>query len=377
MIYSMLLNSMSIIILKYAEENVAYHNLGLLEFFKDIPIAIFSIISIGVINRIGNKVSLMISLSIVFLCCIALPLVGQFWFFKVWFSVIGISFAIGKISVFAILRNNSDDEKSLSKSMNSVEASYMIGLFAVNMGFGIILGSSFHEEWKYGFWLIAVLAFITFLLLFKRDYDEIINKEEYYSLNIDKSIFTSRNMIFFMILFLIVFAEQGYNSWLPTFYKKNLNINSFFALQSAAFLSLFSFIGRTVTSRLISKFKWSHYVTFCLAGIAIILMISQTLLLNLKGNLWFLLYFIPLLGLFLSPLYPLYNSKFLYKISKEKVNSIISFIMLFSSFGSSFGSLAMAFIFQKSLDSYFMLFSLIPIVFVSILTYFSYKKHLE
>lgn len=376
-LFSMLLNCMGIVILKYSGTYISYQKLGFLEFFKDLPIAIISLFSVNLINRLGTKKSLLFALILVFLCCVALPLVSEFWFFKVWFALIGSSFAFAKISVFGIIRNNIQSEKELSKIMNRVESAFMIGIFLVNTGFGWLLSSRYEMYWKFGFWGIALISLITIWYVSKNEYQE--NKEKS-SLDLSylKSIFNYQNLYFFLILFLIVMLEQCFNSWLPTFYKKNLGVNSFFALQASAFLALFSFIGRYYTSYIIVKFNWYRYVLFCLIMALFVVLIIQAMMYSVENYLILIMILFPCIGLFLSPLYPLYNSKILMRTGKEKVNLLVSCIMIFSSIGSSFGSMGISLLFQHKLDNNFVLFLSIPLLIIlGVTIIFSRKLNLK
>ena len=141
---------MGIVILQLSEAKITYDKLGFLESFKDLPIAFISLFAVNFISKTGTKKSLILALTIVGICSLILPFVEVFWFYKVWFAIIGACFAIGKICVFGIIRNNISDEKSLAKTMNSVEASFMIGIFVVNIGFGWVISSQFSEFWKFG-----------------------------------------------------------------------------------------------------------------------------------------------------------------------------------------------------------------------------------
>ncbi|MFY7814004.1 MAG: MFS transporter, partial [Chryseobacterium taeanense] len=66
-----------------------------------------------------------------------------------------------------------------------------------------------------------------------------------------------------------------------------------------------------------------------------------------------LLFLFPVIGLFLSPLYPVINSKMIAKIDKAKANLFTSLIVIFSSLGSSVSSILMAVIFGKQLLSFY------------------------
>ena len=373
LIFSMLLNCMGIIILKYSGSEIEYQKLGILEFFKDIPIAVVSLFCVNFVNKLGSVKSLSLGLSAVFIGCLLLPILDAFWFFKIWFIIIGVSFAIAKISIYAIVKSDVSEEQQLSKVMSRVEASFVIGIFCVNIGFGWLLSSRFEEFWKFGFWLIALLSAFTIWILWKSGYQE-IPSENLQNLSEIQKIFTFRNLLFLSILFLIVFLEQCLNSWLPTFYKKNLNVNSFYSLQSTAFLALFSFAGRFLTSKFITRFRWFRYIMFCLLTLLILMITSQYFIFNINNNLRILLFIFPVLGLFLSPLYPLYSSKFLANIDKEKVNLIVSLIVIISSLGSSIGSFGMSIVFGQNGDLYFMLFAMLPLVLILAITIIFSKK---
>lgn len=103
LIFSMLLNSMGAIILQLSSK-ISYTGLGFLESFKDIPMAVISLFCVNIISKTGNKNALIFSLIFIIISCIALPLVDAFWFFKIWLSIVGVSFALAKISVFSIIK---------------------------------------------------------------------------------------------------------------------------------------------------------------------------------------------------------------------------------------------------------------------------------
>ncbi|WP_379963736.1 MFS transporter [Epilithonimonas sp. UC225_85] len=367
LIFSMLLNSMGAIILQLSEQ-VSYKGLGVLESFKDIPMAIVSLFCVNLIAKTGNKNALVFSLVFIVTSCITLPLVDAFWFFKIWLSVVGISFALAKISVFSIIKNNFADGQ-LSSAISSVDAAFMIGIFFVNIGFGTLLTSSYAEYWKFGFWVIALLSIITIIML------RSVKIEENQVSEIEKKpgewkFFLSPKIVyFFIIVFFMVFVEQSFNSWLPSFFRNNLKMNSYFALQASAFLALFSFFGRLITSRLILRFHWFWFVIICICTVLFILALCQILISYFYDDFKFsLIFIIPLIGLFLAPLFPLYNSEIINKVPKEKTHLLVSLVVIFSSLGSSVGSLYMAIIFHKNISNFYPLFISIPLLIIFGLT---------
>ncbi len=374
LIFSMVLNCMGIVILQLSEAKITYDKLGFLESFKDLPIAFISLFAVNFISKTGTKKSLILALTIVGICSLILPFVEVFWFYKVWFAIIGACFAIGKICVFGIIRNNISDEKSLAKTMNSVEASFMIGIFVVNIGFGWVISSQFSEFWKFGFLSISVLSAITIFLFSKLPVSEPENMENE---NIFKEVAGIANpllIIFLAVVFSIVFVEQSFNSWLPSFYKNHLKVNSFFALQASSFLALFSYVGRTVTANVIQRFSLSKYYVLCLSSIVAVLLIIIGIQFSGWDDSKILLFLFPVIGLFLSPLYPVINSKMIATIDKSKANVLTSLIVIFSSLGSSVSSIIMSVLFGNQLLNYYSVYilSAVILLFTISLIYFRF-----
>lgn len=376
LIFSMVLNCMGLIILQLSEEKITYGELGLLESFKDLPIAFISLFAVGFINKTGTKKALVSALVIVGFCCCLLPFAEVFWFFKLWFAIIGACFAIGKICVFGIIRNNISDEKSLAKTMNSVEASFMIGIFVVNTCFGWVVSSAYSEYWKFCFLLIAFLCALAIFMLSKITISEarpVENKNIFSEL----SGFTTPAVTLFLgVIFFIVFIEQGFNSWLPSFYKNHLKVNSFFALQATSFLAVFSYAGRIVTANIIRRFSLPNYYISCMAFIIGLLVIIVGVQYFESADSRIILFLFPVIGLFLSPLYPVINSKMIAQIDKEQVNLFTSLIVIFSSLGSSVSSIIMAVLFEKQWLNFYPLYILffVILLFVISLVFFNVSK---
>lgn len=372
LIFSMLLNSMGVIILQLSEK-VSYRGLGILESFKDIPMAMVSLFCVHLIAKTGNKNALIFSLIFIVISCIALPLVDTFWFFKIWLSIVGISFALAKISVFSIIKNNFHD-KQLASAISSVDAAFMIGIFFVNIGFGSLLTSAYAEYWKFGFWVIAVLSVVNILMIRPLKIDEEIKSSTEKKSGEWKFFFSPKIIYFFIIVFFMVLVEQSFNSWLPSFFKNNLKFNSYFALQASAFLALFSFFGRLINSNLVLRFHWFKLTMICLILVFTILGLCQVIISHYYTDYKFLLIFLmPLIGLFLAPLFPLYNGEILNKVPKEKTHLLVSIIMIFSSLGSSVGSLYMGTVFHRNLSSFYPLFISLPLLIIFVLTFFLNK----
>lgn len=373
-IFSMVLNCMGIVILQLSQENIGYDKLGFLEAFKDLPIAFISLFAVNFISKVGAKKSLILALSIVGICSFILPFVEVFWFYKLWFAIIGTCFAIGKICVYGIIRNNITIEKSLAKTMNNVEASFMIGIFVVNVGFGWLIASEYSEYWKVGFMFISVVSLITIYLLSKIT---IIEADKNLENNIFSSLISFRKtsvILFFFVIFFIVLTEQSFNSWLPTYYRNHLKVNSFFAIQASSMLAMFSYIGRIITANVIQRFSLVKYFTFCLLSIMFLLSLIFGIQYFGSDQSEISLYLFPIIGLFLSPLYPLINSKMISQIESQKINTFTSLIVIFSSLGSSVSSITMSILFENQILTFYSLYILGAVLIIFCLSTFYFRQ---
>jgi fucose permease len=255
----------------------------------------------------------------------------------------------------------------------------MLGIFLVNIEFAVILNSEYKDFWKFGFWLVGILSILASINMMKAKLDTSIKQSDESKNEFSKngvSFFSKSFLLFYVIIFFVVFTEQIFNSWLPTFYKNELKTDSFFALQSSAFLALFSFIGRILASKAVTKFEILKYYFFCLVFSILLIILSYLIGYNNSITTNLLLFLFPLIGIFISPLYPLINSKFLSNFPNSLVSKIVSMIILFTSLGGSIGSLSASFIFEKKLGQYYFLFASFPLILILLFSLLLFYKKL-
>ena len=70
------------------------------------------------------------------------------------------------------------NEKEFSSIMTRTESSFMFGVFLVNMESALILNSEYKDFWKFGFWLVGIIAIIGSAILFKSKFKLKTNTEE-------------------------------------------------------------------------------------------------------------------------------------------------------------------------------------------------------
>lgn len=384
-VFAILLCSVGVVILQVQRNfGITTSKAATVELFKDVPIAITSFIVASFLPKIGLKKSMLLGLASVTIACCLLPFSNAFWNFKLFFLSIGVSFALVKISTYATIGVIAQDEKEHSSFMSTLEAIFMAGVL-----FGNFLISQFindyepkSTQWLTGYWVVGVISLVAFFLLLTVKIDERESKLENRSLVNDfkemlQMIVKPLTIVFIISVFFYVLLEQSFSSWFPTFYKEILNAPSSMAIQAAAILAGATFIGRMLSGIILLRVKWIYLLSFCLICIAVIVLIAlpmaKSTVISSEKVTWFnapiVVYLMPLMGLFLAPIYPTINSTLLTAMPKHTHSSMSGLIMVFSAMGGTTGSILTGTIFQKFDGTTAFYFSLIPIVviFISLL----------
>jgi fucose permease len=387
-IFAILLNSVGTVILQVQRNfDISKSEASFLEGFKDLPIAITAFIVASILPKIGLKKAMLIGLFLVAIACFFVPIINEFWYFKLLFLTIGVSFALVKISVFSIIGLLTNSEKEHGSFMNFIEAVFMAGIML-----GILIISQFVDDsnpksqtWMQIYWLLSAMAIVAFLLLWFSNLDESkikneTQKEDSNFVDMLKLALKPLIIIGVFSMFFYVMLEQSLSTWLPTFYKEIIKTPSTMAVQVSGLLAGATFLGRLSTGFILMKIKWIHFLSACLCCIAIIVILvmpmAEATKINAEIN-WFnaplAAYMLPTMGFFLSPIYPTINSTLLSALPNNKHSSVSGLIVLFSAIGGTIGSIITGTIFEKFNGTTAFYFSLIPIGSMLILLWILYK----
>ncbi|WP_374446605.1 sugar MFS transporter [Epilithonimonas sp.] len=376
-LFAILLNSVGTVILQMQQNfDISKSQASVLEGFKDLPIAICSFLLASFLPRIGLKRSMMIALALVGIMCFTMPFANAFWFFKLLFCIVGISFALIKISVFTTIGLISKDEKEHSSIMGYLEGFFMIGVLFGNLLFSLFIDDADPKSrsWLNTYWFLGAMALISFFFMTFSKFDEQDAKSNTSDLKNDIrnsiGLFKLRRVLFFLACtFLFVLVEQSFQTWTPTFYKEILNLPTTMAVQAGAVLAGAFALGRFLSGFFSRKLKWIYVVSFCILGfaISILLVLPLTKNISLSENIsWFnaplAVYIFPLMGVFLAPIYPSINSVILASVPKYLQSSMSGLIVVFSAVGGTLGSMITGFVFQKFGGSHAFYLSFIPLM---------------
>jgi len=387
-VFAALLNSVGILVERSQEVyDVLKEDAAILEPFKDISIALVSFIIGSFLPKIGYKKGMLISLAAVFLGCIGMYFGNSFWAVKILFATVGMSFAIVKVAVYALIGFVTDSKKSHSRFMSLVETVFMLGIIFMYVVFPLFFDEHDENAWLRGYLLMAVIIAISFIIILFSKFD-IEVKQSGKSLKEDintmfKLFLNPVIWTFAIFAFFYVMTEQGIMTWLPTFNKETLNLVPKLATQMAVILMISYTVGRFITGIIVKYINWIYIAVTGLILAAILVLIVLPMAQNLGeievnkfADLPLVSFLFPMIGLFLAPLYPLVNSSVLSAVEKEHHSPLAGLIVFFSAIGGTSGSLIIGYMFDRFGGDKVFYLSLIPmaIILISLLRLNSLAK---
>jgi len=375
-VFAILLNSVGTVILQVQGNfGISESSASVLEAFKDLSIAIVSFLVASFITRIGYKNSMLIALAFVTLACAAMPSLPSFAMTKVLFAVVGTSFALIKVSVYATIGIVTADKKEHASFMNFIESFFMIGILT-----GYFIFSAFVDDanpqstaWLKVYYLLAGVALVAFLLLLSTSLDESTVKTEATKplaqdfADMLKLAIKPLVLVFIMSAFTYVLIEQSIMSWLPTFNSKVLNLPTTLSIQMASILAASTAFGRFGAGFALRKIHWFAVLIVCLLAASVLVLVAIPLAQNNGGEVtgWsnapLGAFVFPLIGLFLAPIYPAINSVILSTLPARQHGPMSGLIVIFSALGGTTGSIITGNIFEAYGGETAFYFSLVPI----------------
>ena len=340
------LNSVGIVIEKSIDVyHVTESQASVLEAFKDLPIAIVSFFIASFLPRFGYKKAMLTGLAIVFFGCLMMISGNTFFYTKILFLCIGVSFALIKLSVYSLIGILTTSKKEHASMMSSIEGFFMVGI-----ALAYFLFPAFYSEdensWLNVYYVICGLILISFIFLFFSKVEYTVEK---IGSNLKEDLMGSIRLmavklvlVFIISAFLFVMIEQGIMTWLPTFNKKIFNFTSVLSVQMASILALTLALGRFVAGYLTRYMSWVYLVIICIVisgGILLAVLPQLKIDANIVNEIEsisavpFLGFILPLIGLFIAPIYPLLNSTVLSSLPKSLHSPMSGLIIIFFGIG--------------------------------------------
>ncbi len=394
-VFAILLNSVGIVIAKSINVyHVSESQASLLEAFKDLPIAIVSFLVASFLPRFGYKKAMLTGLAIVFFGCLIMIFGNTFVYTKILFLSIGVSFALIKLSVYSLIGVVTSTKKEHSSLMSSIEGFFMVGIASAYFIFPAFYSDTNENAWLNVYYLLSGLIVISFIfLLFSKIEYEVESIGSSLKEDLTRSlklIIVPLVLVFLASAFFFVMIEQGIMTWLPRFNEKIFQFSTTLSVQMASILALSLALGRFLAGYLSKYMSWVTLVIICIiiSG-AILLSVLPQLKVDLDAlaeikslsDVPMLGFILPLIGLFIAPIYPLLNSTVLSSLPKNLHSPMSGLIIIFSALGGTLGSRIVGELFESIGGAKAFYFLLIPmvllIVFVLLIDRISKKNILK
>ena len=374
-VFAILLNSVGIVIAKSINVyQVTETQASILEAFKDLPIAIVSFFVASFLPRFGYKRGMLVAFAIVFLGCLGMYFGNTFDSAKLLFMSVGVSFALIKLSVYSLIGVVTDTPEEHSSLMSSIEGFFMVGIASAYFLFPAFYSDTDPDAWLMVYPVLCVLIAISFLFLLFSKLDIPI---ETAGSSLREDITNSFGLlvmplvlVFILSAFFFVMLEQGIMTWLPRFNEKIFSFSDKLSVYMASILAISLAVGRFVAGWASKKIAWNKIIIFCsLIAIGILLGVLPRLKAGGAGielasivDVPFLGFVLPLIGLFIAPIYPLLNSTVLSHLPKSLHSPMSGLIIIFSALGGTLGSRIVGTLFEHIGGVNAFYFLIIPLV---------------
>ncbi len=387
-LFAILLNSVGTVILQsIAAFGVTKEAASILEAFKDLPIAVVSFLVASFLPRLGYRRSMIVGFAIVALACIAMPLAPGFATTKLMFFAVGSSFALIKVSVYSTIGLLTKDSNAHASFLNLIEGVFMIGVLSGYWVFAAFIdpANPASLSWLDVYWVLAAIAVANAVLLYFVHFPPTPIASEVKNLAGEFGAMLALTwkpavLVFLVSAFLYVLIEQGIGTWLPTFNNEVLHLPAAMSVQATSIFAAGLAIGRLGAGVILRRLDWYWLLNGCVVVMAGLIILTLPLTQNLAPNAaisWanapLAAFILPLIGLFMAPIYPAINSVILSSLPRERHAAMAGLIVVFSALGGTTGSFVTGRTFAAFGGQTAFYFSLLPMA-VILISLFALKR---
>lgn len=381
-IFAVLLNSVGTVILQSIEYfGTSKGAASSLEAFKDLPIAITSFLVASSLPRFGYRRGMMIGLGLVGTVCALVPLLDAFWGMQLLFLAIGVGFAVNKVAVYSIVGLLTASPRDHASLLNTIEGIFMLGVLGGYWMFSAFIeaGAPGSATWLQVYWWLAGASAVSILLLATTRFDE--SGAQAADRRTLAQAFGAMarlaakplTIVFIVSLFLYVLVEQGIGSWLPTFNRELLGLSAPMSVQAASIFAVGLAAGRLGAGAIVRRTGWFALLLACLAAMALLIIVALPLAEASRGagvTTWaaapLAAFILPLIGLFMAPIYPALNSVILSAMPRPSQSAMVGLIVVFSALGGTTGSFIVGRVFAATGGSAAFNLLLVPIAGIAV-----------
>jgi FHS family glucose/mannose:H+ symporter-like MFS transporter len=234
--------------------------------------------------------------------------------------------------------------------------------------------------WLRVYWLLGALAFAAALMWSFVPFDEARIAVDFERSRWGRDVRQMMQLcwqplvaIFLVCAFVYVLIEQAVQTWLPTFNNEVVGLSAALSVQLASVYSASLAAGRLGAGVLLRILRWPTLLTSCLVGAGALLILSlqggQATALGVSS--WSAIppraLLLPLIGLFLAPVYPTICSAMLSALPIRQHAPMTGLIIVFSALGGTVGSFITGRVFSATDGRTAFSMAIVPIVLLLVL----------
>nr|WP_083822478.1 MFS transporter [Glaciecola nitratireducens] len=304
-------------------------------------------------DKFGRKNTIILGLSLFAVSCYLFLVGTSFSFILGLITLSGVAVGVFKTAALALIGDISTSTKQHTGTMNGAEAFFGVGAIIGPLLVAWLVREG--VDWKWLYVIAGGLCTLLILMAYKVDYPE-YQKPVDSDNNIAKvnnfasSIKLLKNryaMGFSIGAFLYVAAESAIYVWMPSYLVCDaVNLEDTFACytsDSQKYLAMYAvsvFFSLRAAGRFVGIWMMQHF------NWALVLLIFSFAILvcfvgGLIGGKEVALYLFPLTGIFMSVIYPTFNSKGISCFPKSEHGTVAGVILFFTAAGAAAGPLIM------------------------------------
>lgn len=301
-------------------------------------------------DKLGRKPTIIIGLALFGLACYSFLAAHDFVFIVSLMTLSGVAVGVFKTGALALIGDISTSTRQHTATMNGAEAFFGVGAIIGPLIVAYLIHQGVAWQWLYVIagGVCTLLIIVALAVKYPRYERHASHTEE--KVSIGKSLALVKNpyaLGFSLGAFLYVAAESAIYVWMPSYlvcdattvratydcytqgFSQTLaiySVTAFFILRAA---------GRFVGIWMMSHFNWA-LVLMLFSGAIVVCFVG-----GLVGGKSVALFLFPLTGIFMSVIYPTFNSKGISCFPKHQHGSVAGVILFFTAAGAAAGPFVM------------------------------------
>lgn len=299
-------------------------------------------------DKLGRKATIILGLSLFASACYAFLLANHFVFIVSLMTLCGVAVGVFKTGALALIGDLSRSTREHTSTMNGAEAFFGVGAIIGPLLVAYLIHQGVAWQWLYV--IAGAICTLLIVVALSTQYPRYQPQVQHDSPSLKQSLKLVKEpyaLGFSLGAFLYVAAESAIYVWMPTYLLCGANdatalyacyeegISQWLAIYSVTAFFVLRALGRFVGIVMMAHFDW-RWVLFLFASAIVLCFVA-----GLMGGQSVALYSFPLSGIFMSVIYPTFNSKGISCFAKHQHGSVAGVILFFTAAGAAAGPLIM------------------------------------